>query len=44
MVEVRSTKELEALLNKMLGTEWKLHSWSGGNDDRLVVVFERQHT
>ena len=42
VVEVHNTKELSVLLNKMFGTEWHLHSWSGGSDDRLVVVFERQ--
>jgi hypothetical protein len=42
VVEVNGTKELAALLKEMFGSEWHLHSWSAGSDDRLLVVFERR--
>jgi hypothetical protein len=41
VVEVKDAKELQHLLHKMFGTDWALHSWSAGSDDRIVVVFER---
>jgi hypothetical protein len=43
VVEVHGIDELSDLLNKEYGGEWHLHSWQAGTDDRLLVVFERQH-
>jgi hypothetical protein len=41
-VEVHGPEELETLLHEMFDTEWRLHSWSAGTADRIVVVFERR--
>ena len=41
--EVADTSELEKLLNEMFGSEWVLHSWQAGSEDRLLVIFERRH-
>ena len=42
VIEVADIKEMEKLLNEMFGSEWRLHSWQAGSDDRLLVIFERQ--